>query len=88
MVLTKDNVIDMVAEAEKYKHCLITVRNHTVAKITDHLDFVQSGSWGSVMPKGEGYVAKGGLNHKVDYLNNIIGSADAQERKVYFFGKK
>jgi len=37
---------------------------------------------------GEGYVQKSGLTNKNDYLNNIIGIPNSQERKVYFFKKK
>jgi hypothetical protein len=37
------------------------------------------------MPKCEGYIKKGKLNYKSNYMNNIIGIPDNQERVAYFF---
>jgi len=37
------------------------------------------------MPHAEGYIKKGGLTYKKDYINNIIGLPDAQERTMYLF---
>ncbi|TAJ15662.1 hypothetical protein DMA11_00195 [Marinilabiliaceae bacterium JC017] len=87
IVLTKENVKDVLEEAKNYKNCVITVGCHTIVKLTSLTDCIQSGSWGTCMPKGEGFVQKRGLNPKNDYINNIIGRPDAQKRMVFFFDK-
>lgn len=86
--LTKATVAEVLETAKQYNFCVITVGDHTIARITDLEMSVQSGSWGVAMPMGEGYVQKNGLVNKNDYLNNIIGIPNSQERKVYFFAKK
>ncbi|MBR8535017.1 hypothetical protein KDU71_05555 [Carboxylicivirga sediminis] len=86
--LTKESVKEILETAKDYHFCVITVGVHTIARITD-LEYTQmSGSWATAMPMGEGYVQKSGLTLKNDYLNNIIGIPNSQERKVYFFNKK
>ncbi len=86
--LTKESVKEVLETAKDYHFCVITVGEHTIARITD-LEYTQmSGSWATAMPMGEGYVQKNGLNLKNDFLNNIIGIPNSQERKVYFFNKK
>ncbi len=88
VALTKENVKEVLEQAGAYHFVVITVGTHTIARITDLSDCIQSGSWGACMPMGEGYVQKSGLTNKNDYLNNIIGIPNSQERNVYFFKKK
>lgn len=86
--LDKESIKEVLETAKSYHFCVITVGDHTIARITDLGFTQQSGSWGVGMPMGEGYVQKNGLTHKNDYINNIIGIPNSQERKVYFFNKK
>lgn len=83
--LTKANINDLLAEAKAYKHCVITTGDHTIVKITDLSDCKQSGSWGACIPFAEGYIKKGDLEKQKDYLNNIIGRPDDQERMMFLF---
>ncbi|TLX73675.1 hypothetical protein E9993_14550 [Labilibacter sediminis] len=83
--LTKENMAGYMAEAKNYKYCLITVGTHTIVKITDLNKTIMSGSWGCKLPYGEGYIQKGSLNFKQDYINNIIGIPDSQRRMIFFF---
>ena len=82
---SKDNMNDIIENAKRFKHCVITVADHTIIRITDLEDCVQSGSWATKMPFCEGYIKKGELVYQKDYLNNIIGIPDSQERTAYFF---
>ena len=86
--LTKANVKEVLEQASAYHFAVITVGTHTIVRITDLSDCIQSGSWGTCMPMGEGYIQKNGLTNKNNYINNIIGIPNSQERKVYFFKKK
>lgn len=88
MDLNKETIAETLETAKAYHFCVITVGVHTIARITDLENCQQSGSWGQCMPMGEGYVQKGGLTNKNDYINNIIGIPNSQERKVFFFMKK
>lgn len=84
--LTKENIGEVLEEAKSYKHLVIITGTHTIVKITDLEDCKQSGSWGTCMPKGEGYISKAGaLSYYDDYLNNIIGIPGSQTRTAYFF---
>jgi hypothetical protein len=85
IVLTKDNIKEALQEAQQYKSNLITVGNHTIVKITDFSNCSHSGSWGTCMPYGEGYIQKGELIRMNDYINNIIGKPDDQVRTLYLF---
>ncbi len=85
IVLTKDNMAASLEEAAGYKTCIITVGVHTIVKVTDMNKKIMSGSWGCKIPYGEGYVQKGNLNKKEDYLNNIIGVPNSQRRMMYLF---
>jgi len=85
ITLTKKNISQSLSEAKNYKHCVIIVGIHTIVKISDLKNCKQSGSWGACMPHAEGYIKKGGLTYKKDYINNIIGLPDAQERTMYLF---
>ena len=82
----KTNIENALAEAEKYKTCIITVKNYTLVKITDFNNKLMSGSWGIKLPKGKGYILKKGeLNEKNDYINNIIGTPKDFKRKMFLF---
>ncbi len=83
--INKDNIVASLEEAKSYKHAVITVGMHTIVKITDLSNCKTSASWGACMPYAEGYVKKGSLKPKADYVNNIIGTPDSQERSLYLF---
>lgn len=83
--LTKQNIKASLTKANDYKYCVILVANHTLVKITDLKKCIQSGSWGACMPFAEGYIKKGNLKFKKDYINNIIGRPDSQKRTMYLF---
>lgn len=83
ITLTKNNILQSLTEAKSYKHCVIIVGTHTIVKISDLKNCKQSGSWGACMPQAEGYIKKGKLIYKKDYINNIIGLPDNQERTAY-----
>lgn len=83
--ISKDNIEDFLKEAKNYKHCVIITGNHTIVKIKDINKCKASGSWSASMPYAEGYVKKGKLSYKQDYINNIIGKPDNQARTAYLF---
>tara|TARA_B100000809_G_C15113108_1_gene521357 strand:+ start:440 stop:901 length:462 start_codon:yes stop_codon:yes gene_type:complete len=83
--LTKDNLKDLLIEAKDYKHCIVTTGDHTIVKVTDLENCKQSGSWGACIPFAEGYIKKGDLVKQADYMNNIIGRPDDQERMLFLF---
>jgi len=83
--VTKSNITTILLEAKNYKHAIITVGNHTIVKISDFEKCSPSTAWSVCMPKGEGYIQKGGMESKSDFINNIIGSPDSQTRTIYFF---
>ena len=83
--LNKKNIETLLAEAKNYTSVFVTVGNHTIVKITDLADCKPSGAWGTCMPKGEGYVQKGDMESKTDYINFIIGVPDGQTRTIYMF---
>ena len=85
MNLDKDNVKDVLATAKTYKNTVIVIGDHTIVKLGDIDNCKQSGSWGACMPFAMGYIKKGDLEHQKDYINNIIGLPDSQERTDYFF---
>jgi len=64
---------------------VVTVGFHTIVKVSDFENCIQSGFWGVCMPYAEGYIQKGSLAPQKDYLNNIIGKPDAQERMMFLF---
>lgn len=82
---SKDNVEDMLNEAKSYKHCIIVIGDHTIVKVLNYDDCKQSGSWRACMPYVEGYIKKGSYDYQEDYMNNIIGLPDDQERTAYLF---
>lgn len=83
--IKKGNIKAALENAQNFKHALLLVSNHTVVKITSYKDCLQSGAWGTCMPMAEGFIKKGTLNYKKDYINNIIGLPDNQERTLYLF---
>jgi len=83
--VSKNNIGEILTTAQQYKHCVITTKDHTIVKITDLKKCIQSGSWATCMPYANGYIKKGRLIPKEDYINNIIGIPDSQERKAYLF---
>ena len=85
MSITKDNIKDILSSAKAYKHFVIVTGDHTIVKITDLENSKPSGAWGASMPYAKGYIKKGDLIAKEDYINNIIGLPDNQVRTAYFF---
>ncbi|GAF05420.1 hypothetical protein [Saccharicrinis fermentans] len=85
ITLTKENMASALSEAVAYKACFISVGTYTLVKVTDFNKKVMSGSWGCKLPFGEGYIQKGTLLHKEDYLNNIIGVPSSQRRMMFLF---
>ena len=83
--LSKDNIKDVISSAKGYKNLVITTGDHTIVNITDVNNCKQSGAWGACMPYGTGFIKKGDLILKEDYVNNIIGIPDSQVRKAYLF---
>jgi hypothetical protein len=77
----KNNIGKVLFDARDFSHCIITVDDHTILSITDFEDCQQSGSWGVCMPMANGYIKKGELIRKSDYLNNLIGTPDMQVRR-------
>ncbi len=84
IVLTKENMPEVLSLSESYQQVYIITGNHTVAKILDLKNSLPSGAWACKMPQSEGYIKKGAMKHTTDYLNNIIGVPDQQKRTVYF----
>ncbi len=85
IVLTKENVESTLNEAKSYNACIITVGVHTIVVVEDLNKNKKSGAWGCNMPMGKGYIQKGTLNFKEDYINNIIGIPDSQRRMIFLF---
>jgi len=84
--LAKDNIQPALAETGNYKNALIIVGMHTIVKITDSKNCKQSGAWAAFMPFGNGLIQKSGaFVSKQDYINNLIGIPDGQERVLYLF---
>ncbi len=85
IVLTKDNIQESLNEAKAYKSVILTVGVHTIVVVNDLLKSKMSGSWGCKMPWGKGYIQKGSLKFKEDFINNIIGIPDTQRRMMFLF---
>ena len=82
---TKKNIKEVLIKSRDYSSCVILTANHTIVKIKSLDNCQNSGSWKACMPYVNGYVKKGKLNYKSDYMNNVIGKPDGQERIAYFF---
>lgn len=81
----KNNIKSVLKQAKEYSGFFIIVENHTIVKIDDLDNCNPSGSWNACMPFGEGYIKKGKLVQREDYINNIIGLPDSQQRTAYLF---
>lgn len=86
--LNKNNIVSALVEAKKYSHGVIVVENHTIVKLISFDDCQKSGSWGVCMPKGEGFIKKGNLNYKSDYINNIIGTPSSKKVTLFLFNEQ
>ena len=85
IVVSKKNIKKVLIMSKEYSNCVIVTGNHTIVKILSFDNCQQSGSWEACMPKVEGYIKKGKLNYKKDFMNNVIGKPDKQKRVAYFF---
>lgn len=85
MTISKENIEEVLTTAKDYNNLVIITGDHTLVKVTDVENCKPSGSWAACMPFGSGYIKKGALSFKEDYINNIIGLPDSQVRKAYFF---
>ena len=85
MVVSKKNIKKVLIKSKDYSNCVLVTGNHTIVKIISFDNCQKSGSWKACMPFVEGYIKKGKLNYKKDYMNNVIGTPDGQERVAYFF---
>jgi hypothetical protein len=83
--VTAESMANFLAEGKKYSHGIIIVGNHTIVRIDDFEKCEPSSSWSACMPFGEGYIKKGDLEFKKEYVNNIIGRPDKQQRVGYLF---
>jgi hypothetical protein len=84
--LNKTNMAQSLDEARNYNKVLIIVGTHTLLKIKNFDDCKKSTAWGACMPKGVGLTQKGGdFEKETDYINNLIGLPDGQNRKMFLF---
>ena len=83
--LNKDNITTALEQLKDHSIGVIVVENHTIVKLTSLEDCQKSGSWGTCMPKGEGFIKKGELNYKSDYINNIIGIPSSKKVTLFLF---
>ena len=88
IILSKKNIKKVLIKSKEYSSCVIVTGNHTIVKILSFDNCQQSGSWEACMPTVEGYIKKGKLNYKKDFMNNVIGKPDKQERVAYFFNNE
>ncbi|MBL6595128.1 MAG: hypothetical protein ISP58_08625 [Flavobacteriales bacterium] len=86
--LKKNNIASALEEAKEYSNGVIVVENHTIVKLISFDDCQKSGSWGVCMPKGEGFIKKGNLNYKSDYINNIIGTPNSKKVTLFLFNEQ
>lgn len=85
--LRKSNIAAFFEKAKYFEHCIITVGEHTILKVTDLEDCQTSGSWAACLPLAEGYIRSNGWVYKKDYANQLIGTPDDQKRFAYLFNK-
>lgn len=83
--ISADNMDMILREAKAFRHCIITTGDHTLIKITDLENCQQSGSWKVCMPYAKGYIKKQTYTYQEDFVNNLIGIPDDQERKAFLF---
>jgi len=79
MVVSKKNIKKVLIKSKDYSNCVVVTGNHTIVKIISFDNCQKSGSWEACMPFVEGYIKKGKLNYKKDYMNNVIGTPDGQQ---------
>ena len=84
IILSEKNIKIVLIKSKEFSNCVIITGNHTIVKIISFDNCQQSGSWKACMPAVEGYIKKGKLNYKKDFMNNVIGIPDKQERVAYF----
>lgn len=84
-ILTANNAEEAFTTAKNYTHCVIFTGSHTIVRVTDFNKKIASGSWKTTMPYGEGYIQRGEMTKKADYVNNIIGIPDNQKRGLFLF---
>ncbi|MBK3516622.1 hypothetical protein [Carboxylicivirga marina] len=84
-VLTPANANEVFKTATVYQHCIVFTGSHTIARVTDFEKTLASGSWKTKMPYAEGFIQRGDMSKKNDYLNNIIGMPSDQKRVVFLF---
>ena len=72
IVVSKDNIESILIKSRDYSNCVVVTANHTIVKIKSVDDCQQSGSWKVCMPYVEGYIKKGKLDYKKDYMNNVF----------------
>ena len=84
--INSESIGKALLEAKNYKHCLISVDEHTLIRVVSFEDSSPSGAWRAAMPLCKGYIQKSGVLHeKKDYLKNLIGRPDSQIRIMYLF---
>jgi hypothetical protein len=84
--IDSENIGKALLEAKNYKHCLISVDDHTLIRVVSFKDSSPSGAWRAAMPLCKGYIQKSGvLYEKKGYLKNLIGRPDSQIRTMYLF---
>ena len=88
ILLDTINVANALEKARKSSHSVVVVDNHTIMKITSFKDSKMSGSWGTFMPRGEGFIKKSELKYKNDYINNVIGVPSNKRVTLYLFNDK
>lgn len=86
--LNEGNMNMSIQKANKYENCIIVVDNHTIVRVENLKNCQASGSWKTCMPIAKGFVQKGELQAKEDFLNNIIGKPDLQQRMMFLFDEK
>lgn len=86
LILHYSNAEKAFEVASGYEHAIVITGDHTAVRIVDFEDCQQSSSWGTCMPKVEGFIRKnGGLEWQDDYMNYVVGTPDNQNRKIYLF---
>ncbi len=88
IAVSKATIGNALYKAKSYEYCAMVVDNHTLVTIADVEHCQNSGSWNECMPYAVGYIQKSGkLVAQRDYLNNIIGRPDMQQRVLFLFNK-
>lgn len=84
--ISKSTISEALAEGKNFSKVIIVVGKHTVIIVENFDDCKQSGAWGACMPLGTSLIQKSGsFTQKEDYINNLMGIPDTQERKMFLF---